>query len=273
MKVKQILRQYDFRPKKRWGQNFLINQKIKDKIIKAAEIVPGDTVIEIGPGLGILTRDLSRNSQRVIAVERDERMCRILDELLAGVKNLQIVCQDILKTDLSDLTGCRRIKVVGNLPYYITTPIFFHLLKFRKIIELILITVQKEVGSRLLAGPGSRDYSSLSVAVRFYCQPFLVGVIRKSAFYPRPRVDSSIIKLKVLREPSALVKDEERFFKLVRTSFGKRRKTVLNALTGSDYFGLNKKEWMVIFEKAGLDSGRRAETFSVDEYAVLSNFI
>ncbi len=284
MNAKQILRQYDFRPKKSWGQNFLISNKAKDKIVAAAEIGPDDTVIEIGPGLGVLTESLVKCSRKVIAIERDERLCRILKEVLAGVENLQIVCRDILKIDLPDLVDCRSInpvresisngvKVVGNLPYYITTPIIFHLLKFRKIIDVILITVQKEVGSRILAVPGSRDYSSLSIAMRFYCQPILVGVIKKVSFYPRPKVDSSIIKMKVLKQPSAGVNDEEKFFKLVRASFNKRRKTVLNALAGSDYFGLNKKEWLVIFEKAGLDPGRRAETFSVDEYAELSNLI
>lgn len=273
MKAKQMLRQYNLRPKKSWGQNFLISDKAKDKIIKAAEINPTDTVIEIGPGLGVLTESLVKCSRKVIAIERDERLCRILKEVLAGVKNLQIVCQDILKIDLPDLVDCRSIKVVGNLPYYITTPIIFHLLKFRKIIDVILITVQKEVGRRVLAVPGSRDYSSLSVAIRFYCQPILVGAIKKGSFYPRPKVDSSIIKMKVLKQPSAGVKDEEKFFKLVRTSFNKRRKIVLNALAGSDYFGLNKKEWLVIFEKAGLNPGRRAETFSVAEYAKLSNLI
>ena len=284
MKAKQILRQHDFRPKKSWGQNFLISDKARDKIIEAAEIAPADTLIEIGPGLGVLTGSLVKCSRNVIAIERDERLCRILKELLAGVKNLQIVCRDILKIDLPDLTRCRsinsakepvsnRVKVVGNLPYYITTPIIFHLLKFRKIIDLILITVQKEVGRRILAVPGTRDYSSLSVAIKFYCQPELVGIIKKGSFYPRPKVDSSIIKMNVLNQPSAGVNDEEKFFKLVRTSFNKRRKTVLNALAGLDYFGMNKNEWLVIFEKAGLDPGRRAETFSVAEYAKLSNLV
>ena len=274
MNIKPILHRYDFRPKKRWGQNFLINDRIRDKIIGILAIRPADSVLEIGPGLGILTGQLTKYAKNVIAVEKDKRLCEILKDLLGEHSNLRIVCDDILMLDLTRLISHnKKLKVIGNLPYYITSPIIFHLFKAREIIDTILITVQKEVGRRLLAKPGIKDYSALSVNVRFYSEPSLHGIIKKDAFFPRPKVDSSIIKLKLFEHPPVRVDNKEKFFELVRASFGKRRKMILNSLIGSEHFSFKKEEWLGVFKKSQLDPTRRAETFHLEEFARLFNNI
>ena len=272
MNIKPILRKYDFRPRKRWGQNFLVNDKIRDKIIGFAGIKPVDSVLEIGPGLGMLTEKIARQAKEVIAIEKDKKLCRILKDLLGDHSNLRIICGDILKIDLFSLAGGNeKLKVIGSLPYYITSPIIFHLLNARKIIDVVLITVQKEVGRRLLAGPDTKDYASISLNIRCYSEPSLKGVIRKDAFFPRPKVDSSIIRLKMLEEPAIRVDDQQEFFKLVRASFSKRRKTILNSLAGSGSFNLTKQEWSDVFKRSRLDPLRRAESLNLEEFAGLFN--
>jgi 16S rRNA (adenine1518-N6/adenine1519-N6)-dimethyltransferase len=272
MNVKTILREYDFKPKKRWGQSFLVSEKIRDKIIELSAIKPEDIVLEIGPGLGILTGELIRCAKKVIAVEKDERLCQILRDLFGSHPNLKIICNDILKLNLSDLMfPDKKLKVVANLPYYITSPVIFHLFRAGNFIDSILLTVQKEVGQRLLARPGTRDYSAISVNVRFYSQPSSYGVIKKDAFYPRPRVDGSIIKLNLFKRPVIDVDKQEKFLRLVREAFAEKRKTILNSLTDSRYFGLTKKQWLDIFRKSQLDPARRAETFRLEEFTRLFN--
>ncbi|MEA3328329.1 MAG: 16S rRNA (adenine(1518)-N(6)/adenine(1519)-N(6))-dimethyltransferase RsmA [Candidatus Omnitrophota bacterium] len=272
MNIKPILRKYDFRPRKRWGQNFLINDKVRDKMIGFAGIKPADSVLEIGPGLGMLTEKIARQAKEVIAVEKDKKLCRILKDLLGNYSNLRIICNDILKIDLFSLVrGNKKLKVIGSLPYYITSPIIFRLLNAGKIIDVVLITVQKEVGRRLLAGPDTKDYASISLNIRYYSEPSLQSVIKKDAFFPRPKVDSSIIRLKMLKQPAVRVNDEQEFFRLVRASFNKRRKTILNSLAGSKCFNLTKQEWSDVFKKSRLDPLRRAESLKLEEFAGLFN--
>lgn len=273
MKVKQILREYNFRPKKRLGQNFLIDEGMAEKIADFLEISGDDVVLEPGPGLGILTKPLLKRAGKVIAIELDRVLCGILGKRLAGNEGLHIVCGDILKVDIHQFAKDGKVKVVGNLPYYITSPFIFRLLEQRKAIDSVLITIQKEVADRILARPGRKEYGAITVAVRYYTRPSYVGVISRAQFWPQPKVDAGIIRLEVLEAPSVQVKDEELFFKVVRATFGKRRKTVLNSLVKAEAFEFPKDLLMSAFLDAGIDYQRRPETLTISEFARISDII
>jgi len=251
------------------GQNFLTDPNIARKITSGAALTKKDTVIEIGPGLGALTETLAERAGRVIAVEVDRGLFRFLTDNLGSVRNLKIVCGDILKFEIRELTGSNRgkVKIVGNLPYSITTPVIVHLLNQRERIDSILVTVQKEVAERLLAKPAARERGAISCLVQFYMKVVAVGRIKASCFYPRPKVDSTILKLKVLEKPVPEVDDEKIFFEIIRASFAKRRKTILNALSGSNLRNLNKEDLSRALGRAKIDSCRRGETFSLKEFA------
>lgn len=281
-----LMRQHHFRPYKRWGQNFLINRNIRDRIIEAFSLRKTDTVFEVGPGFGALTGELSRKTERVIAVERDERLCAILRKLLVNCGNVEIVSADILKFDFTKLSinlhpalstsGAtesrkRGVKIVGNLPYYITSPIIIHLLKMRTLVESIIITVQKEVAQRLLSGADEGSYGAISCFVQFYSKPSLVMKIKRNAFFPQPEVDSSLVKLKIRKIPKVQVKNEELFFKIIRASFNQRRKTLLNSLVSK--LGLNRETLSRILESLKIDPRRRGETLSLEEFAKIANHI
>ena len=267
-RLKQVLKKYNIRLKKRLGQNFLIDKNIKDKIIEKADIKKTDTVLEIGSGLGALTEDLAQRAERLVAVERDEALCRILNEIMGPHKNAMVVEADILEFDLGRF---RSLKVIGNLPYYITSPVIQHLLEFRDSIDSILITVQKEVAQRLVASPGTKDYGSLTLYVQYYTEPKIEMMIKKYAFFPQPEVDSSLVKLKIREHPAVSVKNEELLFKVIRASFGQRRKTLANALKTICH------ETKSILNSVDIDPKRRGETLSLKEFAKLAkafdNFI
>lgn len=273
MKVKQILREHGFRPKKRLGQNFLINEAAAQRIVDFARISRDDVVVEIGPGLGILTRPLLERAREVIAVEIDERLCDILGKNFPGYGNLKVVCEDILKVGIQSLVKDGKVKIVGNLPYYITSPLIFHLLEQRRAIDSILITLQKEVAERILASPGTKDCGAISVGVRFYTRPSHVGTISRAQFWPRPKVDAGVIKLEVLDSPSVPVGDEELFFKVVRASFGKRRKMILNSLSKAKTLGLKKDLLMKAFLDAEIDFRKRPEELSIEKFARISDLV
>ncbi len=273
MKVKQILREYNFRPKRRLGQNFLIDEGTAARIVELAKIEQGDVVVELGPGLGILTRPLLERAKRVIAIEKDSALCDILRKLLAAYDGLQVICGDILKVNFQDFAEGGKVKVVGNLPFYITSPLIFYLLEQRKAIDSILITLQKEVAERILAQPGTRDYGAISIGVRYYTKTSYEGTIKEAQFWPRPKVDAGIISLKVLDTPSIRVKDEELFFKVVRSSFEKRRKMILNSLEQARSLGLKKDALLKAFQDAGIDYRRRPEEFSIEEFARISDLV
>lgn len=273
--VKGIIRKHNFPIKKRLGQNFLINSKILDKITEAAGIKPADVVVEIGPGLGALTQSLASKKSAVLAIEIDQGILPILKHHMHDYPNVKIVNNDILKVNLDQLVAehfgqVKPYKVVANLPYYITTPIVMYLLEQRFNLDSIVIMVQKEVAERMTANPGKKDYGALSVAVQYYTEASLVAKVPPSSFYPAPEVDSAVVKLELRAKPPVNLYDEALFFQVVKASFAKRRKTLLNAL--HSFFGRGSKEdFKFLLEECNIDPKRRGETLSLDEFACLAN--
>jgi 16S rRNA (adenine1518-N6/adenine1519-N6)-dimethyltransferase len=272
--LKEIFTKYHFRPLKRFGENYLIDANIKDKIIAAADPKPGDTILEIGPGFGALTIDLAASGASVHAVEKDKKAFGILQDLVGDkYPNLKLHCDDILEFDLGKIERSGKIKAVGNLPYYITTPIIELLIENRAGISSVLMLVQKEVAERLLAGPGSKEYSSLSCFVNYHTKPEYIHTIKPAAFFPEPEVDSSIVKLEFLDRPSVCVKSEELFFRIVRGAFNQRRKTIMNSLSREAVLDIPKADLMVILARAGVDPSSRPEILSLKQFAAITNCI
>jgi 16S rRNA (adenine1518-N6/adenine1519-N6)-dimethyltransferase len=283
--LKETFLKYNFRPLKRFGENYLIDTNIKDKIIATAEPKAGDTILEIGPGLGALTMDLAGSGASVYAVEKDKKAFGILSDL-AGDKypNLKIFCEDILEFDIESVIKLviarseatkrsDKVKVVGNLPYYITTPIIEMLINHRSAISSAVILVQREVADRLLAGPGSKEYSSLSCFVNYYTKPKYIHTVKPAAFFPEPEVDSSVVKLEFLDKPSVEVRDETLFFKVVRGAFNQRRKTIMNSLSREVVLDLPKADLAAILARAGVDPMSRPETLGLEQFAAITNSI
>ena len=271
--VRSILREYNIRPSKRFGQNFLIDQNIKNKIIASIELDKEDIALEIGPGLGALTEDLCKKSKKVIAVEKDKRLYAFLTKNLSYT-NLELINQDILKHDLSSCAIRMRypdsaagLIIVGNLPYSISSPILNHLINNKNHINSAYITVQMEFGERLVALPGTKDYGSLSCYAQFYGNPKILFRIPRGAFFPVPEVDSCFLKIDFNKETDKSI-DRDMLFKIIRSSFGKRRKTILNSLASSSIFK-SKEEVLICLAKAGISPDRRPETISLQEFAKL----
>jgi 16S rRNA (adenine1518-N6/adenine1519-N6)-dimethyltransferase len=271
--TKKLLRRYDIRAKKGLGQNFLIDGEVLEAILAAADLKSTDTVIEVGPGLGLMTAELARRAGWVIAIELDNKLADILKETLPG-ENIVIINQDVLGTDPGALLrdGAPRFpeafkpyKVVANLPYYITSPVLRHFLEASVKPERIVVMVQKEVAEAIVAGPGRR--SVLSISVQFYGKPEIVTYVPAASFYPSPAVDSALVKIDVYPHPRVDVDDEERFFKLVRAGFTAARKQAANSLAQG--MGMNKAEILAWLKKAGIDPTRRAETFTLEEWGSL----
>ena len=267
----ELFRRYNFRPKKRFGQNFLVDRNVLNKILAAAEIHEGDPVLEVGPGAGTLTLALAERGAKVVAVELDRGLIAILTEVLAGHPNAVVVNADILGLNLpqflADHFGDAKVKVLGNLPYYITSPITSELLLARSRIERMVLMVQKEVAERLKACPGTKDYGSMSVFVQYYSQPEIIAHASKNVFLPPPDVSSAIIRLTPRPEPPVEVPSDELFFDVVHCAFGQRRKTLLNSLSDCQALGLSKEQVSQVLHDAGIDPSRRAETLSLDEFA------
>lgn len=270
--TKDIVKKYGFKFSKSLGQNFLIDGNIVDNICTESEITKADNILEIGPGIGTLTQELCERSKKVVAVELDKRLLPVLDETLVNYNNVEVVNNDILKIDINSLIKDNfddgNIKVVANLPYYITTPIIMRFLEERINIEKIVVMVQKEVAYRMKASPGNKDYGSLSIAVQYYSDPEIILNVPKNAFMPSPNVDSAVIMLDIFDEPRIKVKDEKLLFRIVKAAFGKRRKTLLNALSSSD-LDVSKEDVKHILELCDIDPKRRGETLSLEEYAKL----
>lgn len=273
--VKEIIEKHGFRFSKSLGQNFLIDGNIIDRIIDGANIKADDGIIEVGPGIGTLTQKLCESAGKVVAIELDNNLLPILEETLGGYSNFEVVHGDVLKVDLNKIIEekleARKVKVVANLPYYITTPIIMKLLEENIKIDKIVVMVQKEVALRMKANPGNKDYGALSIAVQYYSKPEIIVDVPKNVFMPRPNVDSAVIMLDVYHEPIIKVKDEKLFFKVVKAAFGKRRKTLLNALTSG--IELKKEEIEVVLERSGIDPVRRGETLSITEFARIADEI
>ena len=275
--TKAVLNRYHFVFQKKFGQNFLIDPHVLDKIINAAEITKEDCVIEIGPGIGSVTQALIDNAGKVISIEIDDQLIPILTEQFGGCENFRLIHKDVLKVDLHKLIAeespNRRIKVVANLPYYITTPIIMMLLEHNLPIESITVMVQKEVADRMASGPGSKQYGAITVAMKYYCDTYLVANVPQNCFMPRPNVDSAVIKLTLHQEPIVDINDEEQLLKIIKAAFSQRRKTLLNTLGSNGNLGLSKEEIKNVLDESGIGASTRGETLSLDDYAMLSNYI
>ena len=271
--VKEIQEKYGFNFSRKLGQNFLIDKNIIDKIIAGTEIGPQDTVLEIGPGMGVITAEAAAQAKKVIAVEVDKSLLPILAETLAGCDNVRIINEDILKLDIDKIiaeetAGGGEAKVIGNLPYYITTPIIMKLLE-ETTVKSITIMMQKEVADRIKAAPGSKIYGAISVAVQYYCQVEKIADVPKTVFIPQPQVDSVVLRLVRKEEPGVGVLDKGIFFACVKAGFGQRRKTLLNSL--QTIRGTSKAMIEESLAAAGVEAGRRAETLSLEEFGKISN--
>ncbi|MDY2959859.1 MAG: 16S rRNA (adenine(1518)-N(6)/adenine(1519)-N(6))-dimethyltransferase RsmA [Hornefia sp.] len=271
--IRRIKNRYGFQFSKSLGQNFLIDKGVIDRIVDGAGITEDDMVIEIGPGIGVLTRAAAEKAGKVIAIEIDTNLMTILEDTLSGFDNIKIINENVLKLDLVSLInqearGYKSVKVIGNLPYYITTAIIMKLLEERLSVESITIMMQKEVADRIKSAPGSRIYGAISVAVQYYCEVNVVEDVPKKCFMPMPKVDSTVLRLDIRKEPAVELLDEKMFFRCIKAGFSQRRKTLLNSLTGT---GFEKGVISKCLESAGIDSRRRAETLSLSEFASAAN--
>lgn len=275
-KTNEILKKYKFRMNKNLGQNFLVDGNIIDKICEGAEISKNDGIIEIGPGIGTLTQQLSKHASKVVAVELDKKLLPILEETLDGLGNVKVINNDILQVDLEKLIEEEfeglEVKVVANLPYYITTPIIMKLLESKLKIKSISVMIQKEVAKRMVSEPGSKVYGALSVAVQYYSKAEIITEVPSSVFIPKPNVDSAVIKLDIYKNPPVEVIDEKLMFDVVKSAFGQRRKTILNALSGG-YLKLEKDEIREVLDLAGIDNKKRGEVLSLEDFARISDVI
>ena len=273
----EILQKYNFNFQKKFGQNFLIDEHVLDKIIRAAEITKDDYVLEIGPGIGTMTQYLACAAREVTAVEIDRALIPILEDTLKEYDNVSIINEDILKVDIAALAkeknGGRPIKVVANLPYYITTPIIMGLFESHVPLESITVMVQKEVADRMQVGPGTKDYGALSLAVQYYAEPYIVANVPPNCFMPRPAVGSAVIRLTRHQKPPVEVMDEKLMFRLIRASFNQRRKTFANGLKKSGELNLSKEVITAAIEKLGKGSSVRGEALDLEEFARLTNII
>ncbi len=270
-KTIETIKKYNFNFQKRFGQNFLIDSHVIDKIIRAADIKKTDTVIEIGPGIGTMTQYLAENAGRVFAVEIDDKLLPILADTLSPYDNVTVINQDILKTDIESLAGKGvTVKIVANLPYYITTPIIMGLFENHVPAESITVMVQKEVADRMAASPGTKDYGALSLAVQYYADTYLAANVPPNCFMPRPGVGSAVIRLTRHKEMKVKVSDEKKMFKIIRASFGERRKTLANGIKNSPELSYSREQVENALTDMGLDTRVRGETLSLLQFAELS---
>lgn len=275
-KTIEIIQKYEFAFQKKFGQNFLIDTHVLEKIIAAAGVTEEDCVLEIGPGIGTMTQYLAEHARRVVAVEIDTNLIPILKETLKEYKNITVINGDILKIDINKLTeeynGGRPIKVVANLPYYITTPIIMGLFEGGVPIDNITVMVQKEVAERMQVGPGSKDYGALSLAVQYYADAYIVANVPPNCFIPRPGVGSAVIRLTRHKQPPVEVDDPKLMFKLIRASFNQRRKTLLNGLNNSPELPFDKEVIAAAIESLGVTPQIRGEALTLKQFADLSNY-
>ena len=273
----EVLQKYHFNFQKKFGQNFLINTSILEEIIDAAEITREDFVLEIGPGIGTMTQYLCEAAREVVAVEIDTNLIPILGDTLSAYDNVTVIHNDVLKLDINKLVEekCegKRIKVVANLPYYITTPIIMGLFESGAPIDNITVMVQKEVADRMQVGPGSKDYGGLSLAVQYYAEPYIVANVPPNCFIPRPNVGSAVIRLTRHAKPPVEVKDKDLMFRLIRASFNQRRKTLQNGLSNAQDLSFSKEEIAAAIESLGLSPSVRGETLTLAQFAALSDVL
>ena len=274
-KTIEVIQKYEFAFQKKFGQNFLIDTHVLDKIISAAEITKDDLVVEIGPGIGTMTQYLACAAREVVAIEIDKMLIPILQDTLSEYDNVTVINEDVLKVDLNKLAeeknGGRPVKVVANLPYYITTPIIMGLFENHVPLHSITIMVQKEVADRMRMGPGTKDYGALSLAVQYYAEPCLVANVPPNCFMPRPNVGSAVIKLTVHENPPVVVRDEQLMFRLIRASFNQRRKTLANGLNNSPELHYSKEQIAEAIERLGTSPSVRGEALTLEQFARLAD--
>lgn len=273
----EVLQKYNFIFQKKFGQNFLIDTHVLDKIIGSAKITKDDVVLEIGPGIGTMTQYLACAAKKVIAVEIDKALIPILEDTLSEYENVRVINHDVLKVDIAKLAeeenGGKPIKVVANLPYYITTPIIMGLFENHVPIKSITVMVQKEVADRMQVGPGTKDYGALSLAVQYYAKPYIVANVPPNCFMPRPKVGSAVIRLERYENPPVTVEDEKLMFRLIRASFNQRRKTLANGLKNSPELDYTKEEIEAAIEALGRGASIRGEALTLEEFAKLADLL
>ena len=273
----EVIKKYEFCFQKKFGQNFLIDGHVLDKIIAGAGVTKDDMVLEIGPGIGTMTQYLAEAAGKVVAVEIDRNLLPILLETLADYDNVKVIHADVLSLDLEKLVqeenGGRPIKVVANLPYYITTPIIMVLFEQHVPLANVTVMVQKEVAARMKSGPGSKDYGALSLAVQYYAEPYIVANVPCNCFMPRPNVDSAVIRLTRYEEPPVQVKDEKMLFKIIRASFNQRRKTLQNGLNNSSELNFTKDQIAAAIAEAGFSPSVRGEALTLEQFAKLTDIL
>ena len=273
----EVIKKYEFCFQKKFGQNFLIDGHVLDKIIAGAGVTKDDMVLEIGPGIGTMTQYLAEAAGKVVAVEIDRNLLPILQETLADYDNVKVIHADVLSLDLEKLVqeenGGRPIKVVANLPYYITTPIIMALFEQHVPLANVTVMVQKEVAARMKSGPGSKDYGALSLAVQYYAEPYIVANVPCNCFMPRPNVDSAVIRLTRYEEPPVQVKDEKMMFKIIRASFNQRRKTLQNGLNNSSELNFTKDQIAAAIAEAGFSPSVRGEALTLEQFAKLTDIL
>lgn len=276
-KTIEIIRKYEFAFQKKFGQNFLIDAHVLNKIIASAEITKDDCVLEIGPGIGTMTQYLAEAAGRVVAVEIDRNLIPILEETLSDYDNVTVINEDVLKVDINELAvhynGGKPIKVVANLPYYITTPIIMGLFESHVPVKSITVMVQKEVAQRMQAGPGTKDYGALSLAVQFYAEPYIVANVPPNCFMPRPGVGSAVIRLTLHENPPVTVKNEKLLFQIIRASFNQRRKTLQNGLNNSPEIHASKEQIQAAIGQLGVSPSVRGEALTLGQFAVLADIL
>lgn len=273
----EVVQKYHFNFQKKYGQNFLIDTSVLERIVSAAEITKEDCILEIGPGIGTMTQYLAEQAREVVAVEIDKALIPILEDTLSEYDNVTIINDDILKVDIQKIAeernGGKPIKVVANLPYYITTPIIMGLFESHVPLKSITIMVQKEVADRMQVGPGTKDYGALSLAVQYYARPEIVANVPPNCFIPRPNVGSAVIRLDKYDKPPVEVDDEKKMFALIRASFNQRRKTLVNGLTNAPNLNVTKEQVLEALDKMELSPAVRGETFTLEKFAQLSNLL
>ncbi len=271
-----IVRRHNIKAQKKFGQNFLTDDNVLDEIVEAAGVGSIDHVIEIGPGLGTLTKRLAEKAGHVTAIEIDRQMIPVLDEVLSEYENTRVICADVLKTDMQEIAGMypdENVKVVANLPYYITTPIVTGLLESGVRYKSITVMVQTEVAERMQTGPGSKEYGALSLAVQYYSKPRIIVDVPPESFYPMPGVDSSVIRLDLYEEPPVRVKDPDRMFRIIKASFMQRRKTLSNALQNNPDTHIPREKTEEILGSLGLDLKIRGEALTLEQFAAFSDLV
>ena len=276
-KTIEVIQKYEFTFQKKFGQNFLIDSHVLNKIIASADITKDDFVLEIGPGIGTMTQYLAEAAGHVLAVEIDKTLIPILHETLSAYDNVEVINEDVLKLDICKIVeeknGGKPVKVVANLPYYITTPIIMGLLESHVPVESITVMVQKEVAMRMQAGPGTKDYGALSLAVQYYCEPYIAANVPPNCFMPRPKVGSTVIRLTRYSKPPVTTENEQLMFRLIRASFNQRRKTLANGLNNSPEIHLPKEVIQESIVSLGVPENIRGEALSLEQFAELSNEI